>query len=140
MWKTSEKLENILDKISFVLNTTKIENQNNLRTLMLQLGKLAPKESTFRKYLKPKRNSFITNLFAAFSDEPKLVELGEKLDTNFGKLLLKQDLFLESCYKLQMDESQLETKISDILEKLISTFEEKYATSKNDYKTNPNLI
>lgn len=44
MWKTSEKLENILDKISFVLNTTKIENQNNLRTLMVQLGKLTPKE------------------------------------------------------------------------------------------------
>lgn len=46
MWKTSEKLESVLDKISYVLNTTKTENQNNLRSLMVQLGKLTPKEST----------------------------------------------------------------------------------------------
>lgn len=45
MWKTSEKLENILDKISFVLNSTKIENQNGLRSLMVQLGKLTPKDT-----------------------------------------------------------------------------------------------
>lgn len=57
--------------------------------------------------------------------QQNLTKLEEKFDTNFAKLLLKQDLFLESCYKLQMDESQLERKISDILEKLIITFEEK---------------
>lgn len=45
MWKTSEKLENILDKISFVLNASKVENQNSLRLLMVQLGKITPKEN-----------------------------------------------------------------------------------------------
>lgn len=44
MWKTGEKLEKILDKISFVLNSSKVENQNGLRSLMVQLGKLTPKE------------------------------------------------------------------------------------------------
>lgn len=67
----------------------------------------------------------IYDLIVVISDGNKLTELREQFDTNFEKLLLKQDLFLESCYKLQMDESQLERKISDILEKLISTFEAK---------------
>lgn len=45
MWKTNEKLQNVLDKIYLALNHTKIESQNGLRTLMLQLGKILPKES-----------------------------------------------------------------------------------------------
>lgn len=52
----------------------------------------------------------------------KLAELGRKMESNFENIMLAQNLFLESCHRIQMDETQLETKISLVLEKLLESF------------------
>lgn len=60
-----------------------------------------------------------------FLENEQMGKLTEKIDMNFEKILSTQNLFIDSCYRLQMDESQIETKISLILEKLMETFEKK---------------
>lgn len=39
--------------------------------------------------------------------------------------MLAQNLFMENCYRLQKDEPQLETKISEVLNEMINTFKAK---------------
>lgn len=58
-------------------------------------------------------------------DQGQIEKLKEDIDSNFKKVFSAQNLFMDSCYRLQMDESQIESKISDILEKLIETFDKK---------------
>lgn len=58
-------------------------------------------------------------------DTKTLEEISKKMDSNFQTVLQTQALFLESCHKVQIDESQLEEKISTVLDKLLAVFEEK---------------
>lgn len=41
------------------------------------------------------------------------------MEDNFKNIMATQNLFLESCKRIQMDETQLETKISTVLEELL---------------------
>lgn len=54
-----------------------------------------------------------------------LEDISRKMDSSFQTVLQTQALFLESCHKVQIDESQLEEKISSVLERLLTVFEEK---------------
>ncbi|XP_056645609.1 putative leucine-rich repeat-containing protein DDB_G0290503 [Diorhabda sublineata] len=101
--------------ITSVANATKIELQNGLRSLMIQVGKITPKSNEF-------------NTGADYQ------ELEKKLSANFEKILTNQDVFLESCHRLQMDESQIESEISVMLNKLIDMLEKKLATETKDIK------
>lgn len=66
----------------------------------------------------------------------ELDKLRAKMQKNFDELFLKQDLLLE---KLQMDENDMESKISDMFEKLIDTIEKKRVPNRlSFYKTNLN--
>lgn len=46
IWSKTETLESHIKNIEKTLNTTKTENQNSLRALMLQVGKIGSKENT----------------------------------------------------------------------------------------------
>lgn len=107
--------EDGLKVITFVVNATKAELQNGLRSLMIQVGKIPPKSNEF-------------NTGADYQ------ELDKKLSTNFEKILTNQDVFLESCHRLQMDESQIESEISVMLNKLIDMLEKKLSTETKDIK------
>lgn len=53
IWKTSDTTEGDLETIAIVVNGTKTELQNGIRTLMLQIGKLENKDNDItapRKY------------------------------------------------------------------------------------------
>lgn len=65
----------------------------------------------------------IIQYFLSVIDQKLLSDVAQKLDTNFEKVISTQNTFMESCHRLQMDESQLEGQISDILNKLIDNFE-----------------
>ncbi|XP_071455662.1 uncharacterized protein [Hetaerina americana] len=51
----------------------------------------------------------------------RLGELGRRLDSSFRMLLLAQNLFLESCHRIQLGEPTLEERLSVILERLLDT-------------------
>lgn len=104
-----------------MVNSTKAESQNALRALMVQVGKLSPKEQYEgdQKYL---ILTFLGNECIVI-DQKLLSDVAQKLDSNFEKVISTQNTFLESCHRVQMDESQLEGQISDILNKLIDNFE-----------------
>ncbi|KAJ8929737.1 hypothetical protein NQ314_017552, partial [Rhamnusium bicolor] len=114
IWKNSDTTEDDLKMIAAVVNSTKIEVQNGVRSLMLQIGKLSNKENA----IPTESNDF--------------EDINKKLTTNFEKVLTNQDLFLESCHRLQMDESQIESEISNMLEKLIDMLEKKMASEIKD--------
>jgi low affinity Fe/Cu permease len=120
-WKTGTILQNKQTSLETILNSTKTEIQNGLRALMVLIGKISNKE--------PPQ-----------SDESQINKLNEKIDSNFEKVFFAQNLFMDSCYRLQMDESQIESKISDILEKLIETFEQKTAIEIKDIKNLEKVI
>ncbi|XP_044752656.1 uncharacterized protein LOC123312344 [Coccinella septempunctata] len=105
--KSDNKIVTHLNTIEKVVNSSRAEMQNALRALMVQIGKLSPKDNTQYEVI----------------DQQLLSDMAKKLDSNFEKVILSQNTFLESCHRLQMDESQLEGQISDILNKLIDNFE-----------------
>lgn len=45
IWKSSDTTEDDLETVAIVMNSTRIEFQNGLRSLMLQIGKLENKEN-----------------------------------------------------------------------------------------------
>ncbi|XP_046392355.1 uncharacterized protein LOC124160536 isoform X2 [Ischnura elegans] len=51
----------------------------------------------------------------------RLGELGRRLDSSFRMLLLAQNLFLESCHRIQLGEPTLEARLSIVLERLLDT-------------------
>nr|XP_023016162.1 uncharacterized protein LOC111505568 [Leptinotarsa decemlineata] len=117
MWKNSDTTEDDLKAIAFVVNSTKDEMQNGVRALMLQIGKLSNKE-----------------IDIPLDSSNRYEEFEKKLNDNFEKILTNQDVFLQSCYRLQKDESQIETQISDILNKLIDMLEKRLGSEAKDFK------
>ncbi|KAG8227634.1 hypothetical protein J437_LFUL008711 [Ladona fulva] len=51
----------------------------------------------------------------------RLGDLGRRLDSSFRMLLLAQNLFLESCHRIQLGEPTLEERLSIVLERLLET-------------------
>lgn len=51
----------------------------------------------------------------------RMSELGRKLDSSFQMLMLGQQMFLESCHRLQLDEPQIEAKLTQVLERILDT-------------------
>ncbi|KAJ8958799.1 hypothetical protein NQ318_019557 [Aromia moschata] len=117
IWKNSDTTGEDLKNIASAVNGTRIEVQNGVRSLMLQIGKLSSKNTS--------------NVLGSSG----VNEINKKLTTNFEKILSNQDLFLESCHRVQMDESQIESEISDMLEKLIDMLEKKMASETKDIKS-----
>lgn len=52
-------------------------------------------------------------------------ELTRRVDSNFQLVITSQNLFMENCHRLQLEEPQLESKISIILEKILTTITNK---------------
>ncbi|KAG5900145.1 hypothetical protein JTB14_012818 [Gonioctena quinquepunctata] len=117
MWKNTDTTEDDLKAIATVMNKTKEEVQNGVRSLMLQIGKVSNKENDIP--------------LGTSGDYDKFEK---KLDDNFEKILTNQDVFLESCHRLQMDESQIESEISVMLNKLIDMLEKKLGSEAKDIK------
>ncbi|CAG9835337.1 unnamed protein product [Diabrotica balteata] len=115
MWKNTDTTEDDLKNIGIVVNSTKVELQNGVRSLMIQIGKLSHKD-------------------AALVSGVDYKDLDKKLTANIEKILTNQDVFLESCHRLQMDESQIESEISVMLNKLIDMLEKKLSTEAKDMK------
>ncbi|XP_050306770.1 myosin-7-like [Anthonomus grandis grandis] len=116
IWKRNDLMEERLKIMETAVNATRIEVQNGMRALMVQIGKSSGKvipvndinpEESWRKYV----------------------------NISLEKLLLNQDLFLESCHRVQMDESQIESEISQTLGKLIDMLETKMTTVMKDLKS-----
>ncbi|KAF2904883.1 hypothetical protein ILUMI_01300 [Ignelater luminosus] len=125
LWKKSDTLENTLQSLSKITNLTRNEQQNGLRALMVEVGRKPEKQGV-------QSDSSI--------DNKKLQELSEKIDSNFENVMIAQNLFLESCHRVQMDESQLESQISIVLEKLIDIFENKTSVGPKDIEQLTQLI
>lgn len=128
MWKNSDTTNDDIKRIETFVNNTNIEVQNGVRALMVQIGKIPSKEiltpsgiigDTFRHFLR--KICLMTNFLGTNS----LDEIINNLKTNFQRILTNQDLFLESCHRLQMDEAQIESEISVTLENLINMIEKK---------------
>lgn len=64
IWKSSDTTEDDLQTISIVVNSTRTELQNGIRSLILQIGKLENKENNIppqsKSYFKHKINYFFT--------------------------------------------------------------------------------
>ncbi|CAG9863376.1 unnamed protein product [Phyllotreta striolata] len=115
MWKNTDTTEDDLKSISFMVNNTQIELQNGVRSLMIQIGKISQKSDDAEA-------------------ETNHKELEDIMTANFDKVLTNQEVFLESCHRLQMDESQIESEISVMLNKLIDMLEKKLANEVKDIK------
>lgn len=121
-------MEELLKSTSATLNDTRTEQQNGLRALTVELGRMSSRKSQLSDGKFPSTHlqlNIQTRVSLSAASDEKLKSISVKIDENFENLLATQNMFLESCYRVQMDESQLESKISLILQKLIDTFERK---------------
>ncbi|XP_017783217.1 PREDICTED: uncharacterized protein LOC108567332 isoform X3 [Nicrophorus vespilloides] len=120
----SKSIQNDLKTLSAVVNSTRSEQQNSLRSIIVQVGRLSGKP----------------NVLSDGQSDSELRNLSDKLDANFEMIMMLQNQFLESCHRVQMDEAHIETKISEILEKLIETFERKTSIELKDLKLLEQLL
>lgn len=72
-----------------------------------------------------KLNQHKLNTITYFLDKTSLDSLKKSVNLSLEKIITNQDLFLESCHRVQMDESQIESEISVMLGKLIDMLETK---------------
>ncbi|XP_060516898.1 uncharacterized protein LOC132696205 [Cylas formicarius] len=113
LWRNNDLMQNKLNNIQRVVNSTRIEIQNGVRDLMVQIGRTSTK---------------------ANFDQPCSGTQEKDLNQSIEKILTNQDLFLESCHKVQMDESQIESEISVMLEKVVDMLENRMAVLSKDMK------
>ncbi|CAG9771375.1 unnamed protein product [Ceutorhynchus assimilis] len=115
IWKRNDIVEESLKVIENMTKSTRTEVQNGVRALMLQIGKLPG-------------NGKLNN------DKLSLESLQKSVNISLDKIITNQELFLESCHRVQMDESQIESEISVMLGKLIDMLETKMTTVMKDLK------
>ncbi|XP_066156363.1 uncharacterized protein MCAP_0864-like [Euwallacea fornicatus] len=118
IWKRSSGVENKIKNIEVVTNASRIESQNGVRALMLQIGKTSKGSSPG-----------LSN-----NDKTSVESLKKALNLSLEKIISNQELFLESCHRVQMDESQIESEISTLLGKLIDLLDVQLAIAIKDLK------
>ncbi|KAH1013881.1 hypothetical protein HUJ04_002807 [Dendroctonus ponderosae] len=117
IWKRNDLAEEALKAIEAIANSTKSELQNGIRALMLQIGKGTGK-----------------GIISA-NDKNAMESLKRGVNLSLEKIITNQELFLESCHRVQMDESQIESEISMMLGKLIDMLESKISIVLKDVKS-----
>ncbi|XP_022902244.1 putative leucine-rich repeat-containing protein DDB_G0290503 [Onthophagus taurus] len=117
-WGTHSRIENYVRSIGLVTNQSRYEVQSGLRALTIEVGRMAGNH----------------HLVDNSKGREKLEELEKKMDNNFNSVMSAQNTFLESCYRVQKDEAQLESKIGEVLEKLLETFSEKTVVEPKDVR------
>lgn len=124
LWKKSVNIEDSVKNSLQVTNLTRKEIQENMKNLLAKFG------NTFTSY-DSQNDGTLEIVIDSFTNtlQRKFSEIGRKMDSNFQNVMLTQNLFLESCHRIQMDEAQLENKISLVLEKLIDSFTNKSAAT-----------
>lgn len=58
----------------------------------------------------------------------------QRLDSSIERLHEKQDLYQESCHRLQLNEPQIEYRIGEILTKMIDTIDNRTITTDKNYE------
>ncbi|KAL1497040.1 hypothetical protein ABEB36_008068 [Hypothenemus hampei] len=111
IWKQNDGISENLETVQTVVNLTRTEIQNGIRALMLHIAKTTGK-----------------------GDKTSLESLKKSVNLSLEKIISQQNLFLESCHRVQMDESQIESEISQMLGKLIDMLETKMTTVMKDLK------
>ncbi|CAH0556447.1 unnamed protein product [Brassicogethes aeneus] len=114
--KSESGIPKQLNTITKMLNWTQTNMQNGMRSLMVQVGKLG---------------KISTNISENFTEE---------LENNIQKVLSNQEIFLESCHRVQMDEAQIESEISTTLEKLIDMLSKKQDLELKEIKNIEKII
>ncbi|KAK6641835.1 hypothetical protein RUM44_013553 [Polyplax serrata] len=59
----------------------------------------------------------------------------QRLDTTIERLHEKQELYQESCHRLQLNEPQIENRIGQILEKILDSIDNRTYTTDKNYDT-----
>ncbi|XP_031342957.1 uncharacterized protein LOC116170595 [Photinus pyralis] len=116
LWNKADFITSKVHELSKTATLSRNEQQNSLRGLTVQLGRLSGKP----------------HFQVDSQDYSKLDELNKKIDENFQNVMLTQNMFLESCHRVQMDEAQIESQIGAVLNKLIDTFENKTSVTVQD--------
>lgn len=130
LWKKSEKIEENA-------NMTRNEIQTTLSNLVekFETGKHQNDKQNEGNYY----DSFLSLIFfcSLFLDnyeaisnifQKKLSELSRKFDKQFDVVILKQQMFIDGCKRVQVQEQQLEVKLSEVLGKFYDSFINKYGT------------
>ncbi|KAJ9574153.1 hypothetical protein L9F63_008409, partial [Diploptera punctata] len=112
MWRKTQVLEGLAKDTMSLSNATRRELQEGIRTIALQIGR----RGLFQSDRERQEGSMDIGLI-----QRRLNELGRKFDSSFQMLMLAQNLFLESCHRIQIDEPQMETKLTRVLEKILDT-------------------
>ncbi|XP_069674237.1 putative leucine-rich repeat-containing protein DDB_G0290503 isoform X3 [Periplaneta americana] len=115
MWRRTQLLEGLVKDSMSLSNATRRELQEGIRSIALQMGR----RGLFQSDRDRQEGTVDIALDTMGLVQRRLSELGRKFDSNFQMLMLAQNLFLESCHRIQLDEPQLETKITKVLERIL---------------------
>nr|CAD7395662.1 unnamed protein product [Timema cristinae] len=118
MLQRTHILESLSKDSMSLCNATRREVQDGFRSLIVQLGR--------RGLFQSDHDNHYTSLelsMEALADliQRRFSDLGRKHESSFQMLIMTQNLFLESCHRIQQDEPQLENKLTLVLEKILDT-------------------
>ncbi|XP_021932424.1 uncharacterized protein LOC110835983 isoform X2 [Zootermopsis nevadensis] len=115
MWRRTQLLEGLVKDSMSLSNATRRELQDGIRTIAVQMGRRGLIQSDRDR----QEGSMDIALDTLGLVQRRLNELGRKFDSSFQMLMLAQNLFLESCHRIQLDEPQLEGKLTQVLERIL---------------------
>ncbi|XP_023704622.1 uncharacterized protein LOC111862963 isoform X3 [Cryptotermes secundus] len=108
-------LEGLVKDSMSLSNATRRELQDGIRSIAVQMGRRGLVQSDRDR----QEGSMDIALDTLGLVQRRLNELGRKFDSSFQMLMLAQNLFLESCHRIQLDEPQLEMKLTKVLERIL---------------------
>ncbi|XP_044742911.1 reticulocyte-binding protein PFD0110w-like [Chrysoperla carnea] len=97
-----------------MVNSTKKECQDNARTI----NTLNRKTTNLNQNLSNDINKLLNGIGGMI--QKKFLHVNQKIDSNFNNTMLAHNYFLESCHRIQLEEPQMEAKIVNVVETLLS--------------------
>nr|CAD7576098.1 unnamed protein product [Timema californicum] len=137
MLQRTHILESLSKDSMSLCNATRREVQDGFRSLIVQLGR--------RGLFQSDHDNHYTSLelsMEALADliQRRFSDLGRKHESSFQMLIMTQNLFLESCHRIQQDEPQLENKLTLVLEKILDTITNSCTTAEEGIEELHELI
>ncbi|XP_049767783.1 uncharacterized protein LOC126101140 [Schistocerca cancellata] len=124
LWRRTQVLETLTKDSMSLSNATRRELQDGLRSLSRRGAFHADREKQDTVGSLQESMDVLAGIV-----HRRMSELGRKLDSSFQMLMLAQNLFLESCHRLQLEEPQLEAKLTAVLGRILDTLHNKSAST-----------
>lgn len=108
------------------MSTTAYENSATLKEKLMEFKEEVNFNLTkiYDFLLNKQESDLIEKISEGRVENEEITEFN--MDIKLSKIISNQELFMENCHRLQIDETQIEQEISEIMRRLIGMLDQKY--------------